>query len=723
MSNEVLEYIGLDISKSNKNLKSVKPEYNITKSYDNYLLYKVYKIIPVKDIEILISNTDRTTEIKERYLTAKPLDIYIKENEEDFLNLAKQAKIKEIEEIEKNQEDLVKNMPYFIRYDKNYLWQIYYSKTDKKYFMLFPAKEGETSVLFYLIKKKLEKSKDKIYVPICKEDYSDNLMKPNEITDIENYIWLFTKEWPKIYEVEDRMYIIGTTRLKEGFESKYRIEIDSKEDGDSEYTLFKALFILSTETNYKFSPCIDDSGKLRLEYDDEILQIDNLTDFIERQAFVQKNKTTELEKDIKENNNLLESLKKEIEELSEKYRLQEKQIVMFLNCKNSFFKKLKYYFKKSDKGTRFNTKTKDIENLNKTEKKKIIDENSAEDKQEEVAEKSINVFNLSDLVKLCQSNKKQENECKRIKSDLNAMKNKKKNLEKRVKNASEYIDEIEKHKKSIFEFWKFAKKDENPALKEGEESPAPKKLEVAFNIDEDMPEFVIKADNLQKQKLSIDECNSVFACRYVLNSINAVMTGKNEDKVLQEDLEELKSKYKGNKRTEIFGDIEEDYTKIKNLNNKKHRENKKNIYSILRVNDKTTIEDFRNTIENIVRLLNEAYKKITAIADFAIYYTDDKEDEYTIAEINPKDIKIEDLKEKVVYKMQLNKDDNILYFSNITYYDNYNQTLPTGMDEATSVLVKLGKNKNKKETTINIISEKDLYSIKINKIRVVKWYD
>ena len=133
MSNEVLEYIGLDISKINKNLKSVKPEYNITKSYDNYLLYKVYKIIPVKDIEILISNTDRTTEIKERYLTAKPLDIYIKENEEDFLNLANQAKIKEIEEIEKNQEDLVKNMPYFIRYEKNYLWQIYYSKTDKKY--------------------------------------------------------------------------------------------------------------------------------------------------------------------------------------------------------------------------------------------------------------------------------------------------------------------------------------------------------------------------------------------------------------------------------------------------------------------------------------------------------------------------------------------------------------------------------------------------------------
>ena len=303
------------------------------------------------------------------------------------------------------------------------------------------------------------------------------------------------------------------------------------------------------------------------------------------------------------------------------------------------------------------------------------------------------------------------------------MNNKKKNLEKRVKNANEYIEEIEKHKKSIFDFWKFAKKDENPALVEGEESFLPKKLEVSFNIEEDMQEFAEKADRLQKQKLSIDECNSIFACKYVLNSINAVMTGKNEDKFLKEDLENLKSKYTGNKRTEIFGEIEEDYTKIKNLNNKKHRENKKNIYSILRVNDKTTIEDFRNTIENIVRLINEAYKKITAIANFEIYYTDDKENEYTIAEINPKSINLDNIDEKVVYKLQLNKDDNVLYFSNITYYDNYNQTLPSGMDESTSVLVKLGRKKNRKEITINVLSEKDLYSVKINKIKVVELYD
>ena len=68
-------------------------------------------------------------------------------------------------------------------------------------------------------------------------------------------------------------------------------------------------------------------------------------------------------------------------------------------------------------------------------------------------------------------------------------------------------------------------------------------------------------------------------------------------------------------------------------------------------------------------------------------------------------------------------DENILYFSNITNYDNYNETLPSGMDEETKVLIKPMKKKNKKETNVNVVDEEDLYNIKINKIKVVEWYD
>ena len=209
----------------------------------------------------------------------------------------------------------------------------------------------------------------------------------------------------------------------------------------------------------------------------------------------------------------------------------------------------------------------------------------------------------------------------------------------------------------------------------------------------------------------------------ILNSINSIVLGENEKEILSKDLQNLKEKYTGNKRTEIFGDIEEDYTKIKNLNNKKHRENKKNIYSILRINDNTNYEEYKNTVEDIVKLLTEAYKKITAIADFDIYYTEEDKNGYTIAEIDSKNIDIKNLENKTIFKIHINKDDNILYFSNIVYFDNLNKTLPRGMDVTLDVLIKLKEYKNKKETFINVLEEDGIYNVKINKIKVVDLYD
>ena len=378
-------------------------------------------MLPVKDIEILVSYTDRTTEIKERYLTAKPLDVFIKENETEFLELLNQTKVEDIEQIENIQKEFEKKKPYFVKYDKNYLWQIYYSSPDQKYFMLVPAREGDASALFYLIKKKLENADDKIYVPICKEDYSDSILKRSEITDFENYIWLFTKQWPNIYEVEDKLYITGNAKIQDGFESKYKISLETKEDGESEFTLCKALFILATETNYKFENCIDDMGRLRLQYNNEIIQIDNLSDFIAKQAIIQKDENENINSEIKEESAELEKLKKDVDVLTENYRIQEKQIVMFLNCKKSFFKKLKFYFKKPVKGTRFNLPKSEIKKSDETSSKdelngKAKGEEGLEDKDEttkhneEIAELAKGAYNLSDLVKLCLANKKIDDE-------------------------------------------------------------------------------------------------------------------------------------------------------------------------------------------------------------------------------------------------------------------------------------------------------------------------
>ena len=84
---------------------------------------------------------------------------------------------------------------------------------------------------------------------------------------------------------------------------------------------------------------------------------------------------------------------------------------------------------------------------------------------------------------------------------------------------------------------------------------------------------------------------------------------------------------------------------------------------------------------------------------------------------------LEEIKDKTVYKQTLNRDSHILYFSNIIYYDNYNKTLPDGMDESTNVLLKLEAKKNSNENEVNIVKEDGLYDIKIYKIKVIECYD
>ena len=717
MLDEILDYTKIKLDQSNDKLDCKKSEFNITKSFDNSILYRVYKYLPIKDIDILIGMSDRTTEIKERYIDAKPINDFIKENPLEFKNLANMTKLENIKNIEKMQEELRKNIPYFIKYEKNYLWQIYYSQENNKYFMLFPAREeGEAEALFYLIKKKLEDKDEKIYVPICKEEPGEDFLKKEERTDLENYIWLFTKEWPSIYEVEvdtkKALYIVGKIRTKEGLESKYRIKIDSKKRAEEEYTLFKALFILSTEGKYALNPTIDDDGNLRLEYNEETINIDNLSKFISKEAVYQKEENKNLQEKINTYKEKQEKVRKQIQELNNIYHEQEKQIVMFLDCKKSVFKRIRFYFKKK---VNFSGK------FTEKEEKSWNDIKISNNQSESIEIKSTST--LSELVRLCKENSKVKEDFNNTKADYEALKNKKENLKKKIENAKKYLEEIESHKKSLFEFWKYAKKDEKKELMQAEENKNENKLEVKFNIDEDLPEFTAKADIMQKQNLAEDEINSIFACKYILNSINSVMQGKNEKEVLLNDLKILKDKYEENKKAQIFGDIEDDYTKVKNLNNKKHRENKRNIYVTLNINENTSYEEYKDRIESILKNLNNAYKKITSVADFDIYYTEDNSEGYTIAEIDSKKIDIKNLKNNTIFKIHINKDDNILYFSNIVYYDNLNKTLPNGMDVSLDVLVKQKEYKNKKETFINVLEEDGLYNVKINKIKVVDLYD
>ena len=58
-------------------------------------------------------------------------------------------------------------------------------------------------------------------------------MKKSEISDLEKYIWLFTKDWPKVYEVFDNnneltIHIVGTTIVYDKLKSYYKKYITPK---------------------------------------------------------------------------------------------------------------------------------------------------------------------------------------------------------------------------------------------------------------------------------------------------------------------------------------------------------------------------------------------------------------------------------------------------------------------------------------------------------------
>ena len=77
---EKLEYLGLDLKNIPKEITEFKPlEFRIPKFYDEKQ-YRQYRYLPIKDIQILLSPTNRLDEIEEKYKKAKPLAEYFSLN-------------------------------------------------------------------------------------------------------------------------------------------------------------------------------------------------------------------------------------------------------------------------------------------------------------------------------------------------------------------------------------------------------------------------------------------------------------------------------------------------------------------------------------------------------------------------------------------------------------------------------------------------------------------
>ena len=716
---EKLTYLGLNLERIPKFLKDFNPfSFRPSKSYDD-TSYKVYQYININDIQILLTPTDRLTDLNEKYKLAAPLSSYLDTKSEanierfaTFLKMLNEIQIEDIEKIEKEQDELKERIPYKVKYQNNYIWQIYYSDVSEQYFMLVPTNELNNSAFFYLLKKQIESSKTRkkeyIYVPITHQEYSGNFLVKSQMTDLENYLWYFTKEWPNIFELYDlkgkmSLKIVGKTNAFRKVESDYVIHFENKEKALEWYKLIKALFILATglPDDYSFQVKISEDGGLEfIDKEENIIDYVNLPHFIKQEVYQKKIQIELQNKKILEQQEKLQELKEVTEKQTEEYLNKQCQIATFLACKKSFFGKIKYYF-----GNRKKTMP-SVETLKRKTKKISKQEDLV---LEEIVEETKKQYTIEDLIEICTKLDGRNKMNKNLELDGKALELKKVNLERKIKNANIYLNEIELHKKSIFEFWKFTNKDELPSLNEGEEELDSRKEKIgkSFEYEEDIEDLGKQMDEIQRRKLSKNETDSIFAVRQVLNSfqiLNQTLSkdlNKGQKEQLEKQLENLKKEYEKNIETiqikdfDIFGGISDDKTKIKLLHNEKHREIEKDKYKILSITPETTLELYIDNIRNYLNLIKEAYHKITTPFEMPIYLVNNQFQKNNLNVFNL------NATQEIYQKIEENRDERtlelhiislpenmaVLYYTNIIFFDNFNQTLPLGMDLSNEVLV------------------------------------
>lgn len=734
-----LKYIGLDLENIPSFLKDSKEiDYRPIKVNEENT-YKVYKYIPISNIEILLTPTNRLNTIKEKYTKASRLITYLNPKEENdifkhttFLKMLKEVEIREIEKIEKEQKELLKQIPYKVRFEENYLWQIYYSDIQNIYFMLVPTEDLEYASFFYLLKKKIELSKtdkeEMIFVPICYENYSEQYVKNSEISDLEKYIWFFTKEWPNIYEVYNKkgelsIQIVGKTIVYNNIKSDYKVKLENKEEALKFYKLLKALFILETELPhyYEFIVKINQYGGLDFRYEQKKITYDNMLDILSNEYLKAKDEIVKLE-EAKTN---LEEQKEKLKIISNKkgqeYLAKEKQIATYLEYKKTFFGRVKYFFK-AKKMKKEVTKIEETEEVVESEKR-----------TETVKTQFItkDYYTIDDIVKIYKDLDIIKSYVKNLELDTNALINKIENMENKIKNATAYIEEIDKHEKSIFEFWKFANKDDSLMLNEGSiiEDVSKNKIEKVYDYVEDMEEIGELVDKTQR-KFTEQEKDAIYIGTTDL--INVLNHLDNND-IIEKSLDTLKEETNNRRilfstdKMDIFGEMADNNTKIKVLGGKKHRETAKDILKILEINTDTTIEEYKEKLIKILATIKQCIENVREAISIPVYIKAEKIDE--LNDLKVFDINLEEIiqnsgnKEINIYKINVKSSNKVVYFSNCIYYNNYNKTLPLGMDVGTKCLLNIDKDKLKKvsKDDFRISIQTDDFKVNTKKVNIYEY--
>ena len=722
-----LKYIGLNFE---EDIPDIIKDFRVLdyrpSKYNDEHVYKIYKYLNVKDIQILLSPTNRLCDIVEKYKKAVPLYEYLNPDKEEnlerytkFLSMVGNINIDKINEIEEEQKILNQKIPFKVKYPKDYLWQIYYSEYTGEYFMLVPTEDLEYSAFFYLLKKQLQNDyNQKIFVPISHVDYAREYLTRMQISDIENYLWFFTKEWPLVYEVYDKddnlsVQITGKVYVYNDIQSDYKIILKNKEEAIKFYKFLKALFILQSEVphHYNFELSVDEKGSIEFNINNKKVIYEILSSFVKEEYLKAEEEKIKLTSKREKGKKQLDKLQENSIKLEKEYLEKERQISTFLECRKTFFGRVKYFFK----------------NKNKINKEV---ENEKRDKDEKAEQDTINLnqyseikefYTIEELIDLYKIIDKEEIAVKNIDLDIKAIKQRIKNLESKVKNASLYIKEIDEHKKSIFDFWKFTNKDKQEELPEGEiKEEKRESLKKVFDYELDFEDLSKQLDNTQRELLSKKDLDSIFLTTTdILDDINKVAKG---EEITVERLQDLKKQaleeniLLEKENFDIFGSISYD-NKLKILANQKHRESEKEIFKILDINKNTTIDEYTEEIKKVIENLRNCFDKIKMTVELPVYkcdITDILQNQYNSFNIKASDAIFETLKENsekelYLYRLNIEEGTNIIAFTNSVYYDNTNKTLPLGMNVEEKILidnkkVNIEKSKNKK---INLVCYKE----------------
>lgn len=717
-----LDYLDLDLEDIPDDVTNFKPLNFSVSRLNNDKDHRIFRFVPIDQIDILITPSLRTDPLKDKYAKSLPLYKYIypAEEEEDieryttFLKMLNSVTIPEIENIATTQKELEKKEPFKVKYNKDNMWQIYYSEATGRYFMLVCSKEKTFGEFFYLLKSKIEFANSrkriapKIYVPINAMNYSEEYLNRNEIADLENYLWLFTKDWALTFEVYDKnnklsIQIIGETYVYDNVKSCYKVKLTNREDAIKFYKLLKALFILQTEIkdHFNFTTKIDSNNSLELYMGEKRLTYDILTDFIKTEFQIVEEEISVQNKKIQELESELEDLKVAVKAKEDEYLIKQKEISTYLEYKKTFIGKVKYFFK----SPKILKKIREEQiNTNEAEKEKVSKNVNPDTLGVQFKDKKY--YTIEDLVIIYGIFERGERKYKNLNQDLKALNLKLENIISKVKNANLYIEEIDKHRKSIFDFWKFSNKDEKLSLEMGDEEEKEenkKVLKRVFDYKTELDELGVKVDKIQRTKLSKEEMDSLFIAKTELLYLLNMLRENDLNKLALEDtLEELKEEFNSNRlyidseTFDIFGNVDDDSRKLKYIGSRGHRENEKSKFKILNINKKIDVFDFTEKLQTIITYLEGATPKLTSEYDVSLYKVCQitekvKEKSFDIYNIDVERAleEYDDDGEGALNLIKLNYKEGLplLYYSNIIFFDNTNQTLPLGMDLSSSVFI------------------------------------